>query len=49
MALRCILYLILKEKIVRFSVTPANIHDIKLVIDMMKDIKAKLIGDKGYI
>ena len=38
-----------KGEIVRLTVTSANVHDTNPVADMMQGIKAKLIGDKGYI
>ena len=38
-----------KGAIVRLSITPGNVGDRTPVLDMMKDIPAKLIGDKGYI
>jgi len=43
------LYMIFNTKgaIVRLSITPGNVGDRTPVLDMMKDITAKLIGDKG--
>jgi transposase len=38
-----------KGEIVRLVITPGNVDDRKPVPDMMKDIVAKLIGDKGYL
>ena len=31
------------------NITSGNVNDYSLVIDMLKGITAKLIGDKGYI
>lgn len=38
-----------KGEIIRLFITPGNVGDRTPVLDMMKDITAKLIGDKGYI
>lgn len=38
-----------KGEIVRLAITPGNINDRKPVPHMVKDIAAKLIGDKGYL
>jgi hypothetical protein len=38
-----------KGEIVRLHITPGNTDDRKPVPDMLKDIVAKLIGDKGYL
>ncbi|MFK7968162.1 MAG: IS982 family transposase, partial [Rickettsiaceae bacterium] len=36
-------------EIVRMQITGGNVNDRSPVMDLMKDISAKLIGDKGYI
>ena len=36
-------------EIVRMQITSGNVNDRSPVMDLMKDISAKLIGDKGYI
>lgn len=36
-------------EIVRLAITPGNVNDKAPVIDMVKGITAKLIGDKGYL
>ena len=36
-------------EIVRMQITGGNVNDRSSVMDLMKDISAKLIGDKGYI
>lgn len=38
-----------KGDVVRLCITPGNVHDTKPVLNMMKNISAKLIGDKGYL
>jgi transposase len=38
-----------KGEMVRLAITPGNINDRKPVPHMVKDIAAKLIGDKGYL
>jgi len=38
-----------KGEIILLTITPGNVGDRTPVLDMMKDITAKLIGDKDYI
>jgi len=38
-----------KGEIMNFQVTPGNTHDNVPVLDLMKNIKGWLFGDKGYI
>lgn len=38
-----------KGEIIRLAITPGNVNDRKPVPSMLKGIKAKLIGDKGYL
>jgi hypothetical protein len=38
-----------KGEIIRLVVTPGNVNDRKPVLDMMKGITGKLLGDKGYL
>jgi len=39
----------IRGEIVRMQVTGGNVNDRSPVMDLMRDISAKLIGDKGYI
>lgn len=39
----------IKGEIVRLTITPGNINDRTPVSQMVKDITATLIGDKGYL
>lgn len=36
-------------EIVRLAITPGNVNDKTPVVDMVKGITAKMIGDKGYL
>ena len=38
-----------KGELVRLAITPGHVDDRKPVRDMLKGVKAKLIGDKGYL